>query len=543
MSWREEYKKRRNIKLYFKDKLTELLPITEINEEVKNSLAQFLKEKLPKTLSLRIEVEYFTFDPFSRKILLKEGSGHAENYVNSINKIASIKNIDLKAYFIPSSNYHKRVECLGRLEAEKIGKENLLKEVSNFNRFLLNHESLNFCHFFTYQLFLDNKIFFNVSYFSKDFPYVGKEKRKNLREKQPYQEAYSLKDIPRIIEHYEIVGDITSDYCKGYGVSLKCLRPANWFWFLKKLSTYLPKDEEWLELDKTTTLEESVTLRNWPKFYRKNQIKIERKEDIKELNQRLLAFEIIRNCHPLGFEILSESSVHNMAIDAIRDLDPLSLEYQDVLKIVKKILDFDKSIGIKDVIIRASGSSTGGYHLFIPLIFEENIIAPSNQLKLETYERRKTPAEILLDSLRETILAYSLITSLKTGIKVGFNPKNFSEKIESDAIIDTSSLCFNKGWKAPGSLNSKMRYGVCRYTEKPFEDYWDYLYFTSMQYVHENVEKIKEPEVSNKVRRENFKALRDFLVENKGSEIILEYDRRKRYEGHSEVLTHLKKLI
>ncbi|MEM5882842.1 MAG: hypothetical protein QXQ77_01200 [Candidatus Aenigmatarchaeota archaeon] len=535
MSWKEEYKKRRNVKLYFKDKLVDVLPISEINEEVKSKISPFLQEA--GTLTLRVEVEFFIKNPFTGRVLLKEGKNHAENFVNTINKIAGIKNICLEAHFLPSFN-SKKVEAIGRIEMESF--KDLLKEVSDLNRILLDHESVNFCHYFTYQLFLDSKEIFSVSYASKDFPLGFKE---GLKVKQPYKEVYSLKDFPNIIEHYQLVGDIIADYCKNYGISLKCLRPKNWFSFLKKLSISPIKNGEWQKLDETFELEESVTLRNWPSFYGRKPIRIEKKEDIKEVNQRLLAFEIIRNSHPIGFELLPEASVHQIPIDAIRDIDPLSLEYQDTLKIVKTILEFDKSIGIKDVIVRSSGSSVGGYHLFIPLIYEENLISPSSQLKLETYERRKSPGEILLDSLRETILTYSLISALKTELKVGFDPRNFSEKIESDAIIDTTSICFNKGWKAPGSLNSKIRYGICRYTEKPFESSWEYLYFTSMHYVHENLEKIEEPKVSDKVRRENFKVLRDFLQENRGNEIILEYDKRKRYESHSELLNHLKKLI
>ncbi|MFH8132073.1 MAG: hypothetical protein QW321_00495, partial [Candidatus Aenigmatarchaeota archaeon] len=495
----------------------------------------FLQEK--KVLTLRVELEFFIKNPFTGRVLLKEGKNHAENFVNTINKIAGIKNINLKAHFLPSFN-SKKVEALGRIETETF--KDLLKGVSDLNRLLLDHESVNFCHYFTYQLFLDSKKIFSVSYVSKDFPLALKE---GFKFKQPYKEAYSFKDFPKIIEHYQLVGDIVANYCKNYGVSLKCLKPKKWFYFLKKLSASLIKNEEWQKLDETFELEESVTLRNWPSFYGKKPIQIEKKEDIKELNQRLLAFEIIRNSHPIHFELLPEASVHQAPIDAIRDIDPLSLEYQDVLKIVNKILEFDKSIGLKDVIVRASGSSVGGYHLFIPLIYEENLISPSSQLKLETYERRKSPGEILLDSLRETILTYSLLSALKTNLKVGFDPRNFSEKVESDAIIDTTSICFNKGWKAPGSLNSKIKYGVCRYTEKPFETSWEYLYFTSMDYVHDNLEKIEEPKVSDKVRRENFKVLRDFLQENKGDEIILEYDRKKRYETHSEVLNHLRKML
>ncbi|MEM5794000.1 MAG: hypothetical protein QXS48_02930 [Candidatus Aenigmatarchaeota archaeon] len=535
MSWKEEYKKRRNVKLYFKDKLVDVLPVSEINEEAKNRVRPFLTEA--KTLTFRVELEFFIKNPFTGKVLLKEGKNHAENFVSTINKIAGIKNINLKAHFLPSID-SKKVEAIGRIEAEDF--KDLVKEVSDFNRLLLDYESINFCHRFTYQLFSDSKKIFCVSYISKDFPLSLKGE---FKLKQPYKEAYSLKDMPKIIEHYKLIGDIIANYCKNYGVSVKCLRPKNWFPFLKKISTSLIKDEEWQKLDEELELEESVTLRNWPSFYGKKPIKIEKKEEIKELNQRLLAFEIIRNSHPLGFELLSEASVHQTPIDAIRDIDPLSLEYQDTLKIVNKILEFDKSIGLKDIIVRASGSSVGGYHLFIPLIYEENLISPSSQLKLETYERRKSPGEILLDSLRETILTYSLISTLKSKLKVGFDPRNFSEKIESDAIVDTTSICFNKGWKVPGSLNSKIRHGVCCYVEKPFETSWDYLYFTSMHYVHENLEKMEEPKVSDKVRRENFKVLKDFIKENRGSEIVLEYDRRKRYEAYSELLNHLRKLV
>ncbi len=535
MSWKKDYEKRRNVKLYFKDKLVDVIPISEINEEVKDKIKPFLGEA--KTLTFRVELEFFIKDPFTGRVLLKEGKNHAENFVNNVNKIAGIKNINLKAHFLPSFN-SKKVEAIGRVEGKN--SEDLMKEVSNFNRFLLDHKSLNFCHYFTYQLFLDTKKIFSVSYVSKDFPFAVEEK---FRIKQPYKEAYSLKDLPKIIQHYQLVGDIVADYCKNYGISVKCLRPKNWLYFLKKISTSSIKDEEWQRLDETFELEESVTLRNWPSFYGKNPIRIEKKKDVEELSKRLLAFEIIRNSHPIGFELLSESLVHQAPIDAIRDIDPLSLEYQDVFKIVNNILEFDKSIGLKDVILRASGSSVGGYHIFIPLIYEENLISPSSQLKLQTYERRKSPGEILLDSLRETILTYSLISALKLKLKVGFDPMNFSERIESDAIIDTTSTCFNKGWKSPGSLNSKIRYGVCRYAEKPFETSWEYLYFTSMDYVHENLDKIKEPKVSDKVRRENFKVLRDFLEEERGSEIILEYDRRKRYESHSELLNYLRKLV
>lgn len=565
---RGDYNKIRSTKIYG-DTPKELIPKLEIREKVSK-----LVEELPYVsgdkLKLDVDVIFCVTNPDTRKEdLLREGRSHAASYLSRINKSALLSCLDTESLNVHAKAIHppdfsKRVKVSGELKL--IGKTNkeVLNEMERLNRVLFESDDLTLCHYFEYSLNLENgktKELFHVAYISKLIPQSLREillyqmsvdeRKVKLLEKPPYSEAYSILDLPLMIEHFSKIAPSIFDYYKNRGISIKCLNyvdKQNPRRHILDIISKYDQLEKWQlqDLEKYFMQLQCITRRWWPKEYypekKGEQILINEEGDFNELVSKLLMFEIIANCHPLGFENLNDEEIVSSPYWLHRDYDAKTVDYETTRKNIESILKMDREIGLKKPIIAATGSPYFGFHIIYGLYYPQMQVSPVSTEKLETYSQRSHGRQ-MLDSIRALGKTLSLLEIAKLNLNVAVDSDVVGVE-DADGVLDHEKNCINSGWKGPGSLNSNRKSGVYVFVDRVPTSEKMYRIVTSMEYVWADPSLLKMPKVDSESMWENYYALKSYVREMEGRYIQrFYYGMRKRKNSHPQILSALRNIV
>jgi hypothetical protein len=556
--WRD-YNRIRNTKIYG-NRIIDVIPVKEINEEIAPEIDK-LNYSDEDSISLVTDIVYFLSDPEkpenynlgSRvKSYIRRVAEDSLSYGFHKNEI----NIQVKPYHPPNFSERVRVNAEINLRGKK--KEEVLEKIKMLNDFFLNSRDVMLCHFLEYDLFLNDKEIFNTAYISrflsdtlKDLlrSHLDLERRMVLvKLKPPYKEAYTITDLPLLVKHFSNIAPHVFEYYKNLGITVKCLKyvdrlnpERNILDIIHFFDTENFSNLE--EIEEHFVQSEFISRRKWPWFFEgkaRKPILINDEKDLPEIAKELMVFEIIANCHPINFEKLSEKQLTFHPYWFHRDYDAKKVDYESIRNNVESILKKDKEIGFENPILIATGSYSYGIHILYSTFYPMMLAPPASSERLETYSQR-APGRQMLDSLREC----GKIISLSEIVDEGLNLAVESDVVgigEVEGILDHSKMCFNSGWKGPGSLNPERKGGVCVFLKEVPRSREEYEKLTSMMHVWENPSLLKMPSIEDETRRKNFRAMRKRISEV-GSIQTEYYKMKKEGKTQKEIIAKLKTLI
>jgi hypothetical protein len=557
------YNRIRNIKIYGDEEIDIVPPELESELFDNASKADYSKTK---KLQFNANVVYVVSDPLSEENMLKKGVGHAISYMNKINDTVLVSGFNsehrrLFARPLELPDYLKGVCVEGEIAVADRSREDVLKDLEKIARIALRGREKNFCHYIecnlqacdghitqVFQKAFISELLDELSEFIVKYDLKVEEKGIPLSPKPLYEEAYSLSDLPLIIEHFERIGKHVKDYYAGYGISIKRLNYVSRRDLRKSILEIISKgtdlkEEKLKELEKDFFQLRSKTIRNWPYYYpdkQKKQILIEEEQDFKELAMKLLMFEIIRNCHPLDFENLTieDEKLRFFPHLMHRDYDPKGRNFDSALENMKKLLKKDGEVGLKNPIIALTGGE--GIHLMYLVYYPIMQLPPPHTEKKETYSKRDHGRQ-MLDSFREQSKIFSLkeIAEAKLNLAV---ESDMAEVSDMD-VLDHQKMVFRSGWKGPGSLNAKRKYGVYVFTSSIPNSLEDYLKKTHMKYTWEHSETLHMPRQSRADGWNNYYAINNYLAKDGFRIQFLYHKLKEEKKSNEEILAEIRKLV